>query len=148
MPLAWLAKLGVISYSLYAVHVPVCVFVRSFFFEGTQSRNMLAIFPAMAACILFAWGLFLLVERHSLQIVRRHPKSFGLESPPKKIPVNTTDAVQISDVAGNIPLKAAASVRHPSRPDFRHLHFTQSLEPLQGGGLYGRSAPLPCTGNF
>ncbi len=28
-----------------------------------------------------------------------------------------------------------ASPRPLSRPDFRHLHFTQSLEPLQGGGL-------------
>ena len=86
MPLAWLAKLGVISYSLYAVHVPVCVFVRSFFFEGTQSRNILAIFPAMAGCILVALGLFLLVERHSLRVPDWLRNFSGLNRRPHKSP--------------------------------------------------------------
>jgi peptidoglycan/LPS O-acetylase OafA/YrhL len=68
LPLAWLAKLGVISYSLYAVHKPVCLFARSLFFHGTPSREILYVLPVMVGCVLAAAGLFFLVERHSLRV--------------------------------------------------------------------------------
>lgn len=69
-PLALLAKLGVISYSLYAVHAPVCLFLRSLFFHGRQTSNILFVLPVMGACVLVAAGLFVLVERHSLRTPR------------------------------------------------------------------------------
>lgn len=68
LPLALIAKLGLISYSLYAVHEPVCLFIRSLFFNGIQTRNILYVLPVIAACIVVAWILFLLVERYSLRI--------------------------------------------------------------------------------
>ena len=67
LPLTLMAKLGVISYSLYAVHAPVCLFARSLLFHGAQSRNILFVLPIMAMCVLVAACLFFLVERHSLR---------------------------------------------------------------------------------
>jgi len=68
LPPAWLAKTGLISYSLYAVHVPVLLFIRSRFFDGEPSRNILYVLPVMAGCVAVAAGLFFLVERHSLRL--------------------------------------------------------------------------------
>jgi peptidoglycan/LPS O-acetylase OafA/YrhL len=68
VPLSWLARLGVISYSLYAVHAPVCVFARTLFFQGAKTRNVLFICPVVLGCILVASVLFFLVERHSLRV--------------------------------------------------------------------------------
>jgi peptidoglycan/LPS O-acetylase OafA/YrhL len=68
LPLTLLAKLGIISYSLYAVHVPVCLFARSIFFHGAHTSNILWVLPVMGACVLVAVGLFFLVERYSLRV--------------------------------------------------------------------------------
>jgi len=55
------------SYSLYAIHEPVCLFVRSVFFHGAQSSNILLALPVMGACVLVAAGLFFLVERSAFK---------------------------------------------------------------------------------
>jgi peptidoglycan/LPS O-acetylase OafA/YrhL len=68
LPLTWLAKLGLFSYSLYAVHKPVCLFLRSLFFHGAPVRNILFVLPVMAGCVGVAAILFLLVERYSLRV--------------------------------------------------------------------------------
>lgn len=68
LPLTLLAKLGVISYSLYAVHKPICLFARSFFFHGLPTRNILYVLPVVTGCIVTAGVLFFLVERFSLQV--------------------------------------------------------------------------------
>ncbi len=68
LPLLLMSRLGVISYSLYAVHVPVCLFIRSLLFHGSQSSNILVVLPIMAACVLVAAALFFLVERYSLRV--------------------------------------------------------------------------------
>jgi peptidoglycan/LPS O-acetylase OafA/YrhL len=68
LPLLLMGRLGVISYSLYAVHVPVCLFIRSLLFHGAQSSNILIVLPIMAACVLVAAALFFLVERYSLRV--------------------------------------------------------------------------------
>jgi peptidoglycan/LPS O-acetylase OafA/YrhL len=70
LPLTLMAKLGVISYSLYAVHAPVVLFARSVFFHGSQTRNILFVPPVIAGCILVAVGLFFIVERYSLRVPR------------------------------------------------------------------------------
>jgi peptidoglycan/LPS O-acetylase OafA/YrhL len=68
LPLNWLARLGVFSYSLYAVHKPVCLFARSLFFHGALARNILYVLPVMAGCVGVAAVLFLRVERYSLRV--------------------------------------------------------------------------------
>jgi peptidoglycan/LPS O-acetylase OafA/YrhL len=68
LPLGLLARLGIISYSLYAVHKPVCLFARSLFFHGTPTSNILYVLPVTAGCVLVAAGLFFLVERYSLRV--------------------------------------------------------------------------------
>ena len=68
LPLTLLAKIGIISYSLYAVHVPVCLFIRSLFFHGTKSSNILFVPPVIGACVLVAAGLFFAVERYCLRV--------------------------------------------------------------------------------
>jgi peptidoglycan/LPS O-acetylase OafA/YrhL len=68
LPLALMARLGAISYSLYAIHVPVCLFARSLFFHGTFTRNILFVLPVMGVCILVATALFFFVERYSLRL--------------------------------------------------------------------------------
>jgi peptidoglycan/LPS O-acetylase OafA/YrhL len=68
LPLTLMAKLGVISYSLYAIHKPLVLFARSLFFNGTQTRNILYVLPVMAGCVLLATVLFFLVERYSLRV--------------------------------------------------------------------------------
>jgi peptidoglycan/LPS O-acetylase OafA/YrhL len=68
LPLTLMAKLGVISYSLYAVHKPVVLFARSLFFQATPSRNILFVPLVMAGCVLVASALFFLVERYSLRV--------------------------------------------------------------------------------
>ena len=82
LPLTLMANLGIISYSLYAVHAPVCLFARSVLFHGAHTTNILYTLPVIAACIAAAACLFFLVERYSLQVpawLRRsesvsHPK--------------------------------------------------------------------------
>ena len=68
LPVAWLAKVGIFSYSLYAVHKPVCLFIRSLMFHGAPSRNILYVLPVMGACGLVAIALFYSVERYSLRV--------------------------------------------------------------------------------
>jgi peptidoglycan/LPS O-acetylase OafA/YrhL len=68
LPLTLIAKLGVISYSLYAVHKPVVLFARSLLFNGTPSRNILFVPLVMAGCVVIAAALFFLVERYSLRV--------------------------------------------------------------------------------
>jgi len=67
-PLAWLAKIGVISYSLYAVHVPFCLLIRSLFLDGKKSDDILVVLPVIGGCVLVAAGLFFAVERHCLRV--------------------------------------------------------------------------------
>ena len=67
-PLRILAVLGVFSYSLYAVHEPVCYFIRAVFFGGKQTDNLLLTIPVVVGCIAVAFGLFILVERYSLRV--------------------------------------------------------------------------------
>jgi hypothetical protein len=56
--------------SLYAVHVPLCVFAKSFsfFFQRIQARNALGILPVVGGCILTAAALHLAVKRYSLRL--------------------------------------------------------------------------------
>ena len=69
-PIRLFAKLGIISYSLYAVHKPVLLFGRSLLLHGSPSRNILLVLPAMIGCILVAAGLYYSVERYSLRLPR------------------------------------------------------------------------------
>jgi len=63
-----LATFGTFSYSLYVVHVPVCVFVRFCILGGAQAQSILTILPVIASCIGVALCSWFLVERFSLRL--------------------------------------------------------------------------------
>jgi len=63
-----LAKIGLFSYSLYAVHVPCLVLVKAIM--TTSGQEFTTLFPTIVGTLLSlaaAWFLFLLVERWSLK---------------------------------------------------------------------------------
>jgi len=66
LPLGPMSKLGLVSYSLYAIHQPLCLFARSVFLHGVKTDNILLVPVVMAACVVAAAVLFFLVERRSL----------------------------------------------------------------------------------
>lgn len=75
LPVRWLAVIGVFSYSLYAIHVPVVVLLRAATFGGGRSYQFWPVLPAAAVCIPLAYLFFLAVERWSLPKQHRQPSS-------------------------------------------------------------------------
>lgn len=68
LPGQLLAKIGLFSYSLYAVHVPCLVLVKAIM--TTSGQEFTTLFPTIVGTLLSlaaAWFLFLLVERWSLK---------------------------------------------------------------------------------
>lgn len=62
------ACLGVFSYSLYAIHLPFLVFLRSFLQKGVQSDSIAVPFLFTGFSILLANAMFWIVERWSLRL--------------------------------------------------------------------------------
>jgi len=79
LPLRLMGMLGIFSYSLYAVHAPVCLFARSYFLSGKQSESILIVIPVIIACISVAFCLFILVERYTLRVPKWLRNAIGFK---------------------------------------------------------------------
>jgi peptidoglycan/LPS O-acetylase OafA/YrhL len=70
----WIQMLGAVSYSLYLTHNPItgAVFGMGYLVTG-RSMILEAVWWLLAtlACLIFAWGVWWLVERPSIRIARR-----------------------------------------------------------------------------
>jgi peptidoglycan/LPS O-acetylase OafA/YrhL len=66
----WLARVGVMSYSLYLTHVPALQVCEAAFHAGrlpaTILGTLLRYAVCLPACLGVAWAFFRLVERHFL----------------------------------------------------------------------------------
>lgn len=65
------ARLGIFSYSLYAIHLPFLVFLKSSLQGGTKAESIGIPILYSFFCILLALALFWAVERWSLQLPSR-----------------------------------------------------------------------------
>ena len=68
-----LAKIGIFSYSIYAIHVP-CLLMYKAIITHSSTENFVTILPVFIGCIisLCAGGfLFLTVERHSFKYLKK-----------------------------------------------------------------------------
>lgn len=82
----WLQFLGMISYSLYLTHNPItgAVFRVWYMMAGRSSASqVIGLALAIGACILFAWGMYKLVERPCIMLAKsvakkELPRSMGL----------------------------------------------------------------------
>ena len=63
-----LARVGTVSFSLYAFHYPFLVFLRSWLLDGMQSASIFIPFVATLACLGVGVLMFCLVERWSLKV--------------------------------------------------------------------------------
>jgi peptidoglycan/LPS O-acetylase OafA/YrhL len=70
----WMQMLGAISYSLYLTHNPItgAVFRVGYMLTG-RSLILEAVWWSLATCtcLVFAWGVWWLVERPSIRLARR-----------------------------------------------------------------------------
>jgi peptidoglycan/LPS O-acetylase OafA/YrhL len=70
----WIQMLGAISYSLYLTHNPItgAVFRVGYMVTG-RSAILEVVWWSLAtcACLVFAWGVWWLVERPSIRLARR-----------------------------------------------------------------------------
>ena len=61
-----LRRLGVMSYSLYAIHLPVLIAFRAYFLQGNQSSRFGWVVVGCATCIATAFLFFALIERWTI----------------------------------------------------------------------------------
>ncbi|MGC4065916.1 MAG: acyltransferase [Polyangiaceae bacterium] len=66
------AMVGGFSYSLYAIHLPLLVFIRAYWLNGHPSTRIEVAFLGSLICVAAAWLFYLLFERWSAQ-----PSKFG-----------------------------------------------------------------------
>lgn len=68
---AWLSRLGVFSFSLYAIHYPCLLLFRQFFLgDNVKSGSLLTVVFGTGFSIIAAYTFFLLVERWTIQTIR------------------------------------------------------------------------------
>ena len=64
----FLARAGIVSFSLYAFHYPFIILLRSLWLGGAPSASIVVPFVTSVACLGLAFVMFWLVERWSLQV--------------------------------------------------------------------------------
>ena len=64
----FLARVGIVSFSLYAFHYPFIIFLRSFWLGGAQSASIAVPLVIFIACLALSFLMFWLVERWSLKV--------------------------------------------------------------------------------
>ena len=62
-----LSRLGIFSYSLYAIHLPLLVLFRAYVQGGAHSCQFTSVLLASSLCIAVAWGFFQLIERRTVR---------------------------------------------------------------------------------
>jgi len=62
---------GVFSYSLYAVHLPLMVFLNTVLLNGEKADSFFPVITILAIAVAFAYIFYLLVERPSVQFLKR-----------------------------------------------------------------------------
>ena len=66
-----LARVGIVSFSLYAFHYPFIIFLRSFWLGGQQSVSIAVPVIVSLLCVGLGFLMFWLVERWSLKVPER-----------------------------------------------------------------------------
>ena len=62
-----LTAVGVFSYTLYATHFPILVFLNATATGGVKVGSMAVVLLFLAATVFIAWLVFLVFERPSLE---------------------------------------------------------------------------------
>ena len=63
-----LARVGIVSFSLYAFHYPFIIFLRSFWLGGAKSASIAVPVVTSLGCVGLGFFMFWLVERWSLKV--------------------------------------------------------------------------------